>query len=251
MARAVSLLCCRKSLGLLLLLLSAMGPAHADERWQGALTLTSDYIHRGISRSSGDPALQGSITYWNPTGWYVGAWGSQIDTRDAPHGYYTESADLELNVFAGLSRRLGNDWVVDLRAVRYWFPDDPAPVNYDYFELGVSVSWSERIYASLAISPGTRWLTYTGGGRDRPAYDVGLGVQQPLFSWLTLIVGSGYHEWLSQAAAGYLYGSASLILQWRRCSFELGYYATDGQARRLFGDPLAGDRTVFTASVSF
>jgi len=249
MARSANLLCCR-SLGLLLLL-PAAAPVHAGERWQGVLALTSDYVHRGISRSSGGPALQGSVTYWNPTGWYAGAWGSQIDTRDAPYGHYTEGADLELNVFAGLSRRLDNDWVVDLRAVGYWFPGDPAPVNYDYFELGVNVAWSERIYASLAISPRTNWLAYAGDARNRPAYDVGLAVQQPLSAWLTLIVGSGYHELVAPGVTGYLYGSASLVLQWRRCSFELGYYDADDQARQLFGDPLAGARTVFTASVSF
>lgn len=249
MARSANLLCCR-SLGLLLLLPAAES-GHAGERWQGVLTLTSDYVHRGISRSSGDLALQGSITYWNPTGWYAGVWGSQIDTRDAPYGHYTEGADLELNVFAGLSRRLGSDWVVDFRAVGYLFPGDPAPVNYDYFELGVNVAWSERIYASLAISPRTNWLVYAGDARNRPAYDIGLAVQQPLSSWLTLIVGSGYHELLAPGVTGYLYGSASLVLQWRRCSFELGYYDADDQARQLFGDPLAGARTVFTASVSF
>lgn len=254
MARSTDVLCCGVLLWAPLVSLAVPQSVDAAENWQASLALTSDYVYRGISRNSGDPALQAGVTYWNPTGWYVGAWASQINTKAAQRGYYpygaSDGANVETNWFAGISRRLGDDWLLDFKAVGYWFPGDPAPVNYDHLELAVSVAWSQRVFGSLAVSPSTNWFAYPGT-RNRPSFDLGLSLQQPLSAWLTLIVGSGYHELVAPGVDGYLYGSASLILQWRRCSFELGYYDTDAVAERLFGARLAGGRTVFTASVSF
>ncbi len=74
--------------------------AHADN-WRGSLGLTSDYVHRGVSQSEGNPAVQGSLAYWHPTGWYGGAWGSNVDNWG--------TADLEVDLFLGYGRRLGGD----------------------------------------------------------------------------------------------------------------------------------------------
>jgi len=40
--------------------------------------LTSDYIFRGISQTSGNPAIQGGIDYAHSSGFYAGVWGSNI-----------------------------------------------------------------------------------------------------------------------------------------------------------------------------
>ena len=253
MVRAVDVLRCRPLLRGLPAVLALAPHVGLAGDWQSSLALTSDYIQRGISQNDGEPALQGSLTYWSSTGWYAGAWGSQVDPRGFTADYYGASggADAEVNLFVGLSRRFGSDWVVDLKAVEYFYPDDPAPVSYDYVELAVSVAWRERIYASLAVSPSMTWLASTGGVRNRPAYDAGLSLQQPLSPWLTWMLGTGYRELVAQGVEGYFYGSTSLVVQWQRCTFELGYYTTDRQAERLFGARLAGGRTAFTAAVSF
>jgi len=236
-------------------LLAVAPQVGAAGNWQTALVATTDYVQRGISQTDGDPALQASITYWSPTGWYAGAWGSQVDFGGT---YYaatypgpTDGADLEINLFTGVSKRFGSDWVVDLKAVGYFYPNDAAPVSYDYVELAVSMGWRERIYGSLAVSPSANWPARTGGARNRPAYDAGLSLQQPLSTWLTWMLGTGYRELVAPGVDGYFYGSTSLVLQLKSCTFELGYYDTDRQGEWLFGERLARGRTVFTASVSF
>lgn len=244
---------CRLWRALPALLLAAPQVQGADG-WQASLAATSDYVQRGISQNDGDPALQAAITYWSPTGWYAGAWGSQVDMRVYSGSYYypaRDRADVELNLFAGFSERLGDDWTLDLRAVGYWYPDDPGTVSYDYLEVAMSVAWRQHLYASLAISPSVTWPADTNGARNEPSYDAGLSLQQPVSDWLTWMIGGGYRELVTSRTGGYFYGSTSLVVQWQRCTFELGYYGTDSAARRMFGERLAGGRTAFTASVSF
>ena len=44
----------------------------------GAATLTSDYRFRGVSQSDEGMAVQGGITIGHESGFYVGAWGSNL-----------------------------------------------------------------------------------------------------------------------------------------------------------------------------
>ena len=39
---------------------------------------TTDYIFRGISQTSGNPAVQGGIDYAHASGLYAGVWGSNV-----------------------------------------------------------------------------------------------------------------------------------------------------------------------------
>ena len=56
-------------------------------------TLVSDYTFNGISQTDEGPALQGSLTYSNDSGWYLGAWGSNVDFHD--------DTDIEIDVYTG------------------------------------------------------------------------------------------------------------------------------------------------------
>ena len=236
-------------LALAIPLLLGGGAASGAEGWSGSLAVTTDYIERGVSQSDGDPALQGSIAFWHPTGWYAGAWASNGDT---PRRYYASSGThAELNLFAGYTLRPESDWVLDAHAVRYLYPNDPAPVSYNYNELTLSAAWRGRLYASLSVSPDTTVYSQAGWARNRTATTLELSMQQPLSRWLTLIAGVGRHDVATTPNVGYYYGSASLALQLRRITLEVGEYVTSGEARRLFGSRLAGTRTVGTVSVSF
>ncbi|MEJ2521643.1 MAG: TorF family putative porin, partial [Gammaproteobacteria bacterium] len=46
------------------------------------VTATTDYVFRGITQSAEDPALQGSLDYEADSGFYVGAWASNVDFDD-------------------------------------------------------------------------------------------------------------------------------------------------------------------------
>ncbi|MEP7311704.1 MAG: TorF family putative porin [Pseudomonadota bacterium] len=227
--------------------LAPAGPACA-EGWRGSVVLTSDYVQRGVSQTDGDPAVQASVAYWHPTGWYGGLWASSVDT--ARRYYAVKGAQAEVNAFVGYGRRLTQDWVIDIKAVHYLYLNDPAPVKYDYNELAVSAAWRERLYASLAISPDSTQVGRTGGVRDSLAWSTELSLQQPVSQWLTLMLGVGYYDIPDAPSPGYFYGSTSLALQLRRVTLELGHFRSSSAAERLFGAELAGNRTVLTASLS-
>ncbi len=99
--------------------------------------------------------------------------------------------------------------------MQYLYPDDPAPVSYDYLELSASLAWRERLYGSVAVAPGTRWFADYGRPQHRNAYSGELSMQQPVSEWLTWIVGAGYRRFDGDGGDGsdsYFYGATSLAL---------------------------------------
>src|SRR6187200_2427346 len=52
--------------------------AAANAQVSSTVTLTSDYDFRGFSQSATDPAIQASLDYAHESGWYVGAWASNV-----------------------------------------------------------------------------------------------------------------------------------------------------------------------------
>ena len=232
------------ALGLLL-----AGPQARADGLRSSVVVTSDYVQRGVSQTNGEPALQGSVAYWHPTGWYAGAWASNVETA---RRYYTpRGARTELNLFLGLGMHVADDWVVDAKVVRYLYPNDPAPVNYDYNELSVGLAWRERLYASVSVAPGTTLFAHTGGVRNRTAVAGELSFQQPLTDWFTWLLGGGYYEVSNPPVSGYFYGGTGLALQLHKFSVELMHFRTSGAGIDLFGRELAGPRTVITASLTF
>ena len=67
--------------GLAALVLLASATA-ANAEVTGTLTAVSDYNWRGVTQTSMDPALQGSIDYAHDSGFYAGAWASNVDFGD-------------------------------------------------------------------------------------------------------------------------------------------------------------------------
>src|SRR5689334_6914463 len=55
----------------------------ASPNWTWNLSLTSDYVFRGITQTDYQPALQAGMDYsFGDSGWYIGTWGSNVDFND-------------------------------------------------------------------------------------------------------------------------------------------------------------------------
>ncbi len=93
-------------------LLAVAGAAQAGvtSTW----TVTNDYDFRGNSQSAKDPAIQASLDYAAASGWYVGAWASNIDFG-VPSGGPLENPDVELDVLRRLHQDAGVRLGVRLR----------------------------------------------------------------------------------------------------------------------------------------
>jgi uncharacterized protein (TIGR02001 family) len=111
-------------------LVAAAGAANAGvtSTW----TLTNDYDFRGNSQSAKDPAIQGSIDYAHESGWYIGAWASNID-------FFEPDADpkYELDLYSGFTGTTESGLGWDAGLVYYTYPQE---TDFNYFEIYGSLS---------------------------------------------------------------------------------------------------------------
>jgi len=101
-----------------------MAPASAEPTSPHTFTynvgLYSQYIFRGLTQTSKNPALQGGIDYSHSSGFYLGAWGSNISwLSDA--GY--KDSSLEVDVYGGFKNVIGDTGITyDVGALQYLYP---------------------------------------------------------------------------------------------------------------------------------
>jgi uncharacterized protein (TIGR02001 family) len=107
----------------------------------GNISLTSDYIFRGISQTGGDPALQGGIDYGHASGFYLGTWGSNVGWIEDYQGY--DSGNLELDFYGGFRSGIGDTGLTyDLGLIQYWYPGERGgAVDADTTEIYAALGW--------------------------------------------------------------------------------------------------------------
>jgi len=222
-------------------LLGAAGAANAGvtSTW----TLASDYDFRGITQSAQDPAIQGSIDFASESGWYVGAWGSNVDFGDAA------DVDLEVDVYTGFSGTSEGGLGYDVGIVYYAYPDES---DFNYIEAYGSISkdWFK----------GKLWYSNDFGGDstagDTPAFYVEGNGTFPLpanFSLLTH-VGYSFGDYWEDAdseyfdysvGVGYTINKFNLALKWVDGS---DLEVADGTPDDIFSSE---SRIIFTIATTF
>ncbi|OGS92516.1 MAG: hypothetical protein A2061_10700 [Gallionellales bacterium GWA2_59_43] len=103
---------------------------------------TTDYLFRGISQSSHDPAIQGGFDYAHSSGFYLGVWGSSVGWIRDYQGYTSGSTEFDL--YGGFRGGFeGTDITYDLGAVQYYYPGSraAATTNADTTELYAGLGW--------------------------------------------------------------------------------------------------------------
>lgn len=131
----------KKIIGLAVLATAASaGIASAEGTVSANISLTSDYVFRGVSLSDNGPAIQGGFDYVADA-WYAGVWGSSL------------SEDMEIDVYAGITPSTGPiDW--DLGVIGYFYPGaDDDGAEFDYAELKVALShdFNDQFSAGAAV----------------------------------------------------------------------------------------------------
>ena len=134
------------SSSLLVLALSAAAlPAMADEPAPDPLSFNigavSEYRYRGISQTRLKPALQGGIDYADPSGFYVGTWGSTIKWIKDAGG----DADVEVDFYGGYKTELSKGLTVDVGVLQYLYPSNKLNPSANTLEL----------YGALSFGPVT------------------------------------------------------------------------------------------------
>ena len=113
------------------------------------VSLTSNYLYRGISQTGGKPALQGGFDYTHSSGFYAGAWGSSISWI-GDEGLAT-NAGLELDTYLGFRNSFATDFNYDVGFLRYNYPGtylSPMPA-------GMAKADTNEVYGLI----GWKWIS--------------------------------------------------------------------------------------------
>lgn len=122
----------------------------SDLTLAASVSLTTDYVFRGISQTDENPAAQATFdaTYKK---FYAGFFASNLDFGGAqtPSGEFVDVADLEIDFYGGI-RPTWNKFTFDFGVIYYAYPNafDPGG-DLDYVELKAGVSTT--IFEKLAI----------------------------------------------------------------------------------------------------
>lgn len=99
---------------------------------------TNNYVFRGITQTDEKFAVQGGLDFSSPSGFYGGAWASNVDFKDG--------TDAEIDLYGGYKTEAGG-FALDFGAVAYTYVGAPDGVSYDNYEL--------KAGASRAFGPAT------------------------------------------------------------------------------------------------
>jgi len=93
------------------------------------VTVTNNYIYRGLTQSNFKPAIQGGFDYAHESGLYIGNWNSSISWIG--DGYGTSpavSAPVEMDFYAGFKKELiGEGFASDAGVLQYYYPTTGLP----------------------------------------------------------------------------------------------------------------------------
>lgn len=151
----------------------------------GNISLTSDYVFRGVSQTQNGPAIQGGFDYAHASGLYVGAWGSSVAW--VQKGGYKDDSSMEVDLYGGYRGSLPADIGYDVGAITYYYPGDKIAgiQTPDTTEVYAGASWKFLTlkYSHVVSSNFIGWYDYDLGKKSRNSnyielnadYDLGNG----------------------------------------------------------------------------
>ena len=191
---------------------AALAIASYDARAEvsSTIALASDYDFRGITQTARDPALSASLDWSAESGFYLGAWASNVDFGDGT------DADVEIDGLLGFRGSINDDTSYDIGAVYYYFSGD-----------GDDVPFGE-LYAGLGYKAVSTklWFAPDFGNSGESAYYLEANGTIPLPSDFGLTLHAGYSDgdyWDLANDGGYFdysigltksIGNFSLALKW-------------------------------------
>ncbi|MEO8670824.1 MAG: TorF family putative porin [Tahibacter sp.] len=120
--------------------------AYADSTFTGTLALTNDYVFRGLSQTNRDPALQGGVEYSHASGWYVGAWGSNVSwLSDVSTSSAPVSSSLELDLYGGWRGNVSDSVKLDAGLYTYYYPGE--------YPSGFVLPYTTEAFFGVSVGP--------------------------------------------------------------------------------------------------
>lgn len=162
------------------------------------VTLSSQYVSRGMRQSWGRPALQAGLDYAHPSGWSFGTWTSTVSDR------FIEGGRLEWDLYGGYAGTAG-PLGYSLTLMHYRYPGariGASATKYDYTELVPGLSFG-AFYAKYYRTVSRDFFGITGA-RGTGYLDIGANHE----------LGGGYTLNL-HLGDGRVAGSGNAMWDWR------------------------------------
>lgn len=211
-------------------LIAILPTAALAEGFSWNATLASDYIYRGIDQNDDQPALQLGADFGFANGFYVGAWGSNVDFGD--------STNIEIDTYVGWAGALGDNSTLDVKLTRYNYLNEPTGVDYAYNELITTVGLGETYSFTLA---------YTNDylNADLDSVYAGVAGSWALNETYTLNANAGWTSIAGPLENYFDYG-VSLSRSFGPATVSLGYVASSDGAETTFGRDASEDKVLLT-----
>ena len=113
-----------------LLLTCAVSSFSAQAEWSANASVTNNYIWRGLTQSTNEPAVQGGIDYASESGFYIGTWASNV--QYAADDVFSYEHDIYFG-YAGETETFSYD-------VGYLYYNYDEEAEFDFGEIYASVS---------------------------------------------------------------------------------------------------------------
>lgn len=233
--------------------------------------LYSSYSFRGLEQTRDSAALQGGVDITHSSGFYIGAWGSNISWLTDAKQY--SSAPLEIDLYGGYRNTIPNTEIgYDIGLLGYYYPGDRLvtdPVTGTSTQ-GTSANTIEgKLGLSYSWLSGTAWYIFTKDGLgikdSQGSYYLELNANIPvsipvpiLDKGVTALVHIGRQEFEGNSGAN----DALSYTDWRigaskafDSGVTVGGYFTDTNASSglytVNGDYLGKGKTVLFVSKTF
>lgn len=187
--------------------LAGLAPAsHADAPTvAGNLTVTSQYVFRGLTQTSERPAVQGGLDVTHTSGLYAGTWLSNVSWFSDTNAGTSNS--LEWDLYGGYRRPVG-DVTLDAGVLRYQYPG-----HYPGLPAGTVKPHTTELYAGATW----KWLSAkysyalsdTFGVEDSRGTDyIDVSVTVPIDDELSLLAHAGRQSYAGYVVQGRNLGDA-------------------------------------------
>ena len=229
--------CWRELGGVAFFLLPSAGLADVN----AYVSLTTDYVFRGVSYSDSGPAAQAGVDLNHDSGAFAGLWASTLDIGDN----FGQQRDLEIAYYLGYGSRFGDAGQLTGTVVAFRYPETAGPFDYSFEEVGLSLNYDDRWWVEYAYSP-----DLYGTGYDTHNVEVFGEWRLPLD--LTGGLGAGWYD-LSRftKTTGYAYWQAGLSRRFGRVGIDLRYHDTNRWVPFFSSAGRADARFVLSARYQF
>lgn len=211
-------------------LFAAAGSANAqDVSWN--IGVTSDYVYRGASQTNEEFAIQGGVDLTFESGFYAGAWASDVDFGD--------DTSAEVDVYGGYRTEAGG-FALDFGLIGYLYVDEPTEADYSFVEFKAAAS---RAFGPVTLGAAVYFSPDFFGVDEEATYVEANGSFAPADKWT--VSGAVGHQSLNISDDYTTWNAGVAYAVTENLSIDVRYHDTDVDA------PLYEGRAVGSLKFAF